>query len=147
MEIKLREQARAALEKAVLALKEIEEGRGLTPTAAETLKFCRTVLGEFDFLKSGSPVFPEEWNWEKYEAGFRELAYQIAGRLKQEEEKDPDDQTFYPDLVEDFILEKQEKGQLPSHDQMQEKGEALTLIQDYLEAVAKAELKWEEKKG
>ncbi len=30
---------------------------------------------------------------------------------------------------------------------MQEKGEALTLIQDYLEAVAKAELKWEEKKG
>ena len=147
MEIELRKRARYALEKAINAFTEIGAGSDLPPHAEEALKNCREVLGGFDFLKSTSPIFPKAWEWEKYEGAFRELAYQAAGRLKQEKEKDPDDQIFYPDLVEDFVLEKQDEGQLPSNEKMQEKGEALIKIQDHLEGLAEQEIKWEDKKG
>ena len=63
MEIELRERARRALKKAIDALTEIGEGSDLPPYAKNALNECREVLSDFDFLKSTSLIFPEEWNW------------------------------------------------------------------------------------
>lgn len=91
------------------------------------------------FLNSQERLFPEEWGWQKYENGFRRWAYQLAILEKKEEAKteqeQEEDEIFYPDLIEEFVVDEIGEGNLPSQDEMVKKYELSEIQERLLEEV------------